>query len=53
MINIRVFNAFGNEIYSNEMVKLARIDFSSQPKGIYFVRIDNGKETFFEKLVIN
>ena len=51
--NIKVFNAFGDEIYRNEMVKLARIDFSSQPKGLYFVRIENGNEIFFEKLVIN
>jgi len=51
--SISIFNAFGEEVYINELNLPARVDLSTQPGGIYFVRIETGNNVFFEKLVIN
>ena len=52
-INARIFNAFGDEIYLNQLNLPAKVDLSSQPKGIYFIKVETDKSTFFKKLVIN
>ncbi|OYT13918.1 MAG: hypothetical protein B6I19_02585, partial [Bacteroidetes bacterium 4572_114] len=52
-INIKIFNAFGREIYGRELNLPAKVDLSTQPGGIYFVRVETGNAVFFEKLVIN
>ncbi|NCA84905.1 MAG: T9SS type A sorting domain-containing protein [Clostridia bacterium] len=52
-INVRIFNAFGGEVYLDELNLPARVDLSAQPKGIYFISIETGNSTFFKKLVIH
>lgn len=54
--NIEVFNILGKLIYSsiisngqNEM----EINLSNVPKGIYFVKLDNGEQITTEKIIIN
>ena len=53
IINLRIYNAFGGEVYFNELNLPAKVDLSTQPKGIYFVKVETDKRVFFEKLVIN
>lgn len=53
IINLRIFNAFGEEVYFNELNLPAKVDLSAKPKGIYFVKVETDKRVFFEKLVIN
>jgi hypothetical protein len=43
----------GNGIYLCELNLPAKVDLSTQPKGIYFIRIESDNSVFFEKLVIN
>ena len=52
-INVKVYNAFGREVYQNEPNLPAKVDLSSQPKGIYFIKVETATSTFFKKLVIN
>jgi hypothetical protein len=52
-INVRIFNAFGEEVYMHELDLPAKVDLSTQPKGIYFIRVEMDNSVFFEKLVIN
>jgi len=52
-INVRIYNAFGGEIYHNELNLPAKVDLSSQPKGMYFIRVETDNSAFFKKLVIN
>jgi hypothetical protein len=52
-INVKVNNAFGREVYQNEPNLPAKVDLSSQPKGIYFIKVETDNNTFFKKLVIN
>jgi|GEM_PF-1032067 len=51
MASISIFNAIGDEIYSNGSLPQS-IDLSSHPKGIYVARIQSGTTVKFEKLVI-
>lgn len=51
-VNIRIYNAFGDEIYNSVNLTLS-IDLSSHPKGIYVAKIQYGTAIKFEKLVIN
>ncbi len=46
-----IFNAFGEEIMSNELIRKGTIDISDQPNGVYFVRIKTTNESFVKKLV--
>jgi hypothetical protein len=52
-INVRIYNAFGWEIYHNELNLPAKVDLSSQPKGMYFIKVETYKQIFFRKIVIN
>ena len=52
-INVRIFNAFGGEVYLDELNLPAKVNLSAQPKGIYFISIETGNSTFYKKLVIH
>ena len=52
---IEVLNVFGEQIYystPNNYKNTAEVDLSYAPKGIYFVKVNNGVNTKIEKIVI-
>jgi hypothetical protein len=55
-IQVRVLNALGQLISTDEFGKVSNkafsVDLSSQPDGIYFVEIGNGKERIVKKAVV-
>ncbi|MBE0639515.1 MAG: T9SS type A sorting domain-containing protein [Bacteroidales bacterium] len=53
LINVRVFNAFGVGIFSGSLHLPAGIDLSSQPKGVYFIRMETETGSLFRKVVVN
>ncbi len=50
---ISIFDTFGNEIRQLEMLNSGEIDLSSQPKGVYFIRIESEKGKCFKKVILN
>jgi len=51
--DINIYNSIGENIYSfRTLMTNFEIDLSSQPKGIYFVKLDDGKKTYSEKVLI-
>ncbi len=52
-VDINIYNAFGEEIMNNEMNLPQKVDLSTQPNGVYFIRISTKDGVHFEKLVIN
>ena len=53
IIKIRIFNTFGDEIYTRELNLPSKVNLSFYSKGVYFVKIETDNKTYFEKLVIN
>lgn len=54
-IQVDIYNVWGQKIYeSSTLLPLStnEINFSSQPKGIYFVKINDGKENQIEKIIV-
>lgn len=51
-VNVRVFNAFGEEVYDQGVNLPAQINISDQPKGVYFVRMETNESFKIEKMVI-
>lgn len=55
-INIRVFNALGqqltNDEFRNVSSKVFDMDLSSKPDGVYFVEISNGSEKVVKKIIL-
>ncbi len=51
--SIVISNAFGVEILSMQINADTQLDLSSQPSGIYIIRISSKVGVYFEKLVIN
>ncbi|MFH1514021.1 MAG: T9SS type A sorting domain-containing protein, partial [bacterium] len=51
---IEIYNVLGEKIYFFNLTQQtsSKIDFSDSPKGIYFVKIYDGKEIFTGKIVI-
>jgi|GEM_PF-1382999 len=52
-VDVRIYNAFGEEVISNEVNLPQKLDLSNQPNGVYFIRIFTKDGVHFEKLVIN
>ncbi len=52
-VDVTIYNAFGEQILSNEMNLPRKLDLSTQPNGVYFIRIFAKDGVHFEKLVIN
>lgn len=52
-VNVSIFNAFGDEIYSGSLNLPATLNLTGQPKGFYFARFETAAGVYFEKLVIN
>ena len=52
-VDITIYNAFGEQVISNEMNLPQKLDLSTQPTGVYFIRIFSEDGVHFEKLVIN
>ncbi len=52
-IVITIFNSFGIEISKSEIQSPGFIDLSTQAKGVYFIRIESEKGSYFEKLILN
>ena len=51
-VNVRVFNAFGEEVYHGGVRLPAQIKISDQPKGVYYVRMETAGSIKTEKMVI-
>jgi hypothetical protein len=51
--NIFVYDVMGNVVYENTNMDLynGKIDLSKKAKGIYFIKIINGNDTFIDKLI--
>jgi hypothetical protein len=52
-VDIRIINAFGVEVYQNHLGLPSKVNITTQPKGIYFIRLDTGNRVYFEKLIRN
>jgi hypothetical protein len=55
MQSVEIFNTLGEEVYSTNSIKrqsVNEIDLSGLQKGIYYARINNGKETVIRKIEI-
>ena len=50
--SIEIYNVMGEIVYKSRTSN-TKIDISAQPKGIYFVKVDNGKKIHVEKFVLN
>ena len=51
--SIRIFNAFGEEIFVSTLSSSGKIDLTGQSKGVYFISIQTAEGTTVQKLVIN
>src|ERR1051326_6580880 len=52
--NLKIYNLFGECMYHQIATSPNfQVDFSSQPSGIYFVKIQNDKKSFTRKIIIN
>jgi len=54
--SVNISNTLGESIYFKnnfEKNNSIEIDFSNVPKGIYFVKVDNGEQVHIEKVVLN
>jgi hypothetical protein len=54
-MQVDIYNVWGQKIYeSSTLLPLPtnEIDFSTQPKGVYFVKINDGEKSQTEKIVI-
>jgi PKD repeat protein len=49
--SLAIFNTFGEEILSNDLIREGTIDLGHQPNGVYFVRIATSKGSFVKKLI--
>ncbi|MGE0561410.1 MAG: T9SS type A sorting domain-containing protein [Flavobacteriales bacterium] len=51
-LDISIFNTLGKLIYSQEHTeKITTIDMNNQPNGIYFIQINNSKQTITKKII--
>ncbi len=50
---IRIMNAFGEEIFNNEMTLPAKLGLTGRPNGVYLIRIEYENNVFIEKLILN
>lgn len=51
--SIEIYNTFGERIYTIRNIKQQyEIDLSSYPKGIYFVKFDNGTKIYNRKVIV-
>jgi len=51
--SIRIFNAFGEEIFVSTLSSSGKIDLTGHAKGVYFISIQTAEGTTVQKLVIN
>jgi len=51
-VTVKIYNLLGGQIYSGEVDLPSKLDLSTQPKGIYFIRIKNDKYMHFQKLIL-
>ena len=49
-MNVRIFNTFGNEVYSNSFMNSIAIDLNTINSGIYFVEIETEEKKSVRKL---
>jgi hypothetical protein len=51
---LEVYNEIGNKVYSAEVVNknsVQKIDISSLPAGVYYVKVSTATEPLFKKLI--
>lgn len=51
-VSLSVFDAFGRQIRSENLILPAETDLTAFPKGVYFMNLKTGDTEFFEKLII-
>jgi len=51
-VNVSIFNTLGEEVFLKNLILPAELDFSTHPKGVYFMSMKTVNEEFFEKLII-
>lgn len=49
--DIIIYDLLGNVIYHSKTIDNQRIDISTQPKGVYFVKVSSGNEVWVRKVV--
>jgi hypothetical protein len=49
--SLTIFNAFGEEMRSHDLIRKGIINLNTQPNGVYFVRIETSSGSFVKKLV--
>ena len=49
---LKIFNAFGEQVYSSEALLPHKVDLSYQAGGVYFIKITSAKGGYYGKLII-
>ncbi|MBE0637280.1 MAG: T9SS type A sorting domain-containing protein [Bacteroidales bacterium] len=50
---VSIFNAFGTEVSSQNLLLPDRVDLTGQPNGVYLIKIQTNDKTWFEKVIKN
>jgi len=54
-IQVMIYNVSGKKIYESSTLSplpTNEIDFSAHPKGVYFIKISDGENSYTEKIVV-
>ena len=52
-VEMMVFNSYGEEIFSSQILLPGKVNLTNQPKGIYIIELTTNKGVHYEKIIIN